>query len=365
MDYLFFDIEASEGRSMCSFGYVLTDENFNVLEKEDILINPEARFCTQARSKKKREEGKGITLAYPEKVFFRSPNFPKLYDKIKDIIEKENRMIVGFSHTNDVRYLCTACRRYKKPFYAYTFIDVQDVYREFGHVQNQISLEKIIAELGIDIEGYTLHKSSDDAEISMLVARAICEQKRITMHEMTEKYSRYVGETKNGEIKYNGIDSELAAVKKARNYCRGVVAAFANNRKMYYVKGSPLNNKKVCAGSALEKDEWVFALKLVECLASKGARYIGNVREADYYVVFGENEGEKGDRLYHIKQNMPNPKMKIIAKEELYSMMGMSEEDIAKFDLPKIDRLRTQTERYINKLLKGVDEDMRPKRTLS
>ena len=62
---------------------------------------------------------------------------------------------------------------------------------------------------------------------------------------------------------------------------------------------------------------------------------------------------------------MPNPKMKIITKEELYSMMGMSEEDIAKFDLPKIDRLRTQTERYINKLLKGVDEDMRPKRTLS
>ena len=55
LDYLFFDIEASEGRSMCSFGYVLTDENFNVLEKEDILINPEARFCTQARSKKKRE----------------------------------------------------------------------------------------------------------------------------------------------------------------------------------------------------------------------------------------------------------------------------------------------------------------------
>ena len=65
MQYLFFDIEASEGRSMCSFGYVLTDSSFNVIAKEDILINPEARFCTQAWNKKKREEGKGITFDVP------------------------------------------------------------------------------------------------------------------------------------------------------------------------------------------------------------------------------------------------------------------------------------------------------------
>ena len=83
MQYLFFDIEASEGRSMCSFGYVLTDSSFNVIAKEDILINPEARFCTQAWNKKKREEGKGITLAYPEKTFRKSPTFPQRYDKIK------------------------------------------------------------------------------------------------------------------------------------------------------------------------------------------------------------------------------------------------------------------------------------------
>lgn len=42
MRYLFFDIECSEGKSMCSFGYVLTDEKFRILEKDDILMNPEA-----------------------------------------------------------------------------------------------------------------------------------------------------------------------------------------------------------------------------------------------------------------------------------------------------------------------------------
>lgn len=359
MKYLFFDIEASEGRSMCSFGYVLTDETLNILEKEDILMNPEARFCTQAVGKKK-EEGRGITLAYPEKVFLKSPTFPKVYSKIKKLLETEETTIIGFSHTNDVRYLATACRRYKKPFFSYTFFDIQDVYREFGHVKNQISLEKIIAELGISVEGYTLHKSSDDAEISMLVAKAICERSDLNMQGLIKKYARYVGETHDGEIKYNGIDSERAAVKKARNICRGVVAAFANNRRINRVKGSVLNNKKICAGSPLEKDEWVFALKLIECLAQKGARYIGNVKEADYYVVFGENEGEDGDRLFYIKKNMPNAQLKIIKKGELYKMMGMTEEEISEFTNTKIERLRAQTERYINKILNNVDENIKP-----
>ena len=147
MEYLFFDIEASEGRSMCSFGYVLTDERFNILDKEDILMNPEARFCTQAYSRKNREEKRGITLAYPEKTFTKSPTFPKRYDRIKAMLEKPDRMIIGFSHVNDVRYLCVACRRYKKPFFSYRFFDVQDVYREYNGLRDQISLEKIAAEL--------------------------------------------------------------------------------------------------------------------------------------------------------------------------------------------------------------------------
>lgn len=359
MRYLFFDIEASEGRSMCSFGYVLADEDFRILKKEDILINPEAGFCTRAWSKKKREEGRGITLAYPEKVFRKSPTFPKVYEKIRDILEKDGQTIIGFSHANDVRYLCTACRRYKLPFFSYSFFDVQDVYREFGRISDQISLEKIIHELGVNIDGYTLHKSDDDAEISMLVAKAICEKTSLTLGGLIGRYSRYVGETHDGEIKYDGVDSERAAVKKARNACRGTVANFANNIKVAKTR-CPLNGKKICAGSKFEKDDWVFALKLVGCLAEKGARYVGNIREADYYVRFDETEGEKGDRLYYITHNLSDKGIKIIDKEELLALMGMTEQDVFDFTTPKIERLRTQTDRYVNKILKSVSDVYRP-----
>jgi hypothetical protein len=43
MDYIFFDIECANcfgGRGkICSFGYVITDENFNIRQKNDLIIN--------------------------------------------------------------------------------------------------------------------------------------------------------------------------------------------------------------------------------------------------------------------------------------------------------------------------------------
>lgn len=44
MKYLSFDIECCDGQHICEFGYVLIDEQFNVLERDCITINPEYKF---------------------------------------------------------------------------------------------------------------------------------------------------------------------------------------------------------------------------------------------------------------------------------------------------------------------------------
>ena len=48
MNYIFFDIECANCQNgqakICSFGYVITDESFTVLEKEDWIVNPKAPF---------------------------------------------------------------------------------------------------------------------------------------------------------------------------------------------------------------------------------------------------------------------------------------------------------------------------------
>ena len=52
MKYLFFDIECSNCHGgigkMCEFGYVLTDENFNIISQDDIPMSPGKEIGTDS-----------------------------------------------------------------------------------------------------------------------------------------------------------------------------------------------------------------------------------------------------------------------------------------------------------------------------
>lgn len=80
MNFLFFDIECanSYGKhfSICSFGYCITTENFKIIKKEDIVINPESKF-----EKRLLTKNSDCPLAYPEEFFKQQPNFDFYYKK--------------------------------------------------------------------------------------------------------------------------------------------------------------------------------------------------------------------------------------------------------------------------------------------
>ena len=65
MRYLFFDIECCNGRDICEFGYVITDTEFNVLEKKNFTINPENKFNLTGRS-----DGRDLELYYPYSTYY-------------------------------------------------------------------------------------------------------------------------------------------------------------------------------------------------------------------------------------------------------------------------------------------------------
>ena len=69
--YVFFDIECADGGkgSICSFGYVITDEHFHELESNDLVINPESKFRLAGRSKNPE-----ILFAYTEEEFRKAPD---------------------------------------------------------------------------------------------------------------------------------------------------------------------------------------------------------------------------------------------------------------------------------------------------
>ena len=194
MDYLFFDIECSEGKSICSFGYVLTDEFFCIKEKKDILINPQSYFHTGPWGKKAKDEG--ISLAYPVSEFKAQPPFPALYDMIKVLLKRKDTAIVTFSGDNDARFLNIACTRYHMPCFNYTFIDVQKIYQDVAEMKDPMSLEKLLAIFEIDTDGLVQHKSDDDAHITMLVTEALCRSTGKSLETLVGESQRAVYESK-------------------------------------------------------------------------------------------------------------------------------------------------------------------------
>ena len=258
MDYLFFDIECSEGKSICSFGYVLTDEFFCIKEKKDILINPQSYFHTGPWGKKAKDEG--ITLAYPVSEFKAQPPFPALYDMIKVLIKRKGTTIVTFSGDNDARFLNYACVRYHMPCFNYNFIDVQKIYQDIEGLKDQLSLEKMLTIFEIDIEDLVQHKSDDDAHITMLVTEALCKKTGKTLKELVALSDRSVCKSqtympkkkkqktssKNGKEKTEETPQNPAPKKPAvKKPTAKKPAGAKNTKKTTKPNTKKVNNKKV------------------------------------------------------------------------------------------------------------------------
>jgi DNA polymerase III epsilon subunit-like protein len=168
---------------MCSFGYVVVNEKFDLVEKQEILINPEMPF-------KLSRDGfdPNVKLAHSREEFCSAPVFPLVYDCVAKQFSAPNRKFLGHGVFNDKRFLRIACFDYQKPCPDFIAYDTQEIYRRFAKEKDARSLEKIAVALNVDIAKMELHKSCDDAQISMLAVKAICEKKNCTIDELLREY---------------------------------------------------------------------------------------------------------------------------------------------------------------------------------
>lgn len=208
MNYLFFDIECCNGKDICSFGYVLTDEEFNIIKKEDIVINPNKNFNLTDKKGNAR-----ITLAYSEDCFFKAQDFTYHYEYLKSILEDEKVIIVGHGVNNDINFLQIACLRYKLPFISFKVYNTQNLSKKIDIINNIKALNKIIKILEINVDGLFEHKSCDDAEMTMLVVKEICKRKECNVKDLIETY-----ELKPIDSTLREVSNSKKVVRTTRNY---------------------------------------------------------------------------------------------------------------------------------------------------
>lgn len=315
MKLLFFDIECAGVHKtyakICGFGYVLCDEKFNILEKEDILINPRGKFELTDRKGEK-----GIVLPYEYEEFKKQPAFPKIYFRIKELLQDEDTRVLGHAVLNDVKYLNLECRRFRLPALKYSFADSQLLFMSFKNdFSHQCGLEHIAEELGVD---FTPHRAVDDAYATMRIVEAMCKAHNCGYDELLKLLNFSNGKTENYNVMrpqsggFKKYKSDKRAVKEARSRAR--VIFYNNLTRKRYKKGGKLGGKLFNFSRAIE-DNIEISVSLVDKIYEQGGKYTQHVDECAVYV---RPENDITDRSKRAEKAGKN----IISLEELTELLN-------------------------------------------
>ena len=191
MRYLFFDIECADGnRAICEYGYVLTDEKFNVLRKRNILMDPECPFNLTGR-----EGQEDLVLTYPYSEYYKYYPFDDSYETIKNLMTQKDLLIFGHAVNNDIGFLFKDCNRYRLPLFDYTAYDIQKMLPVFDKQNKKYtSLENAFVDLvPLEIRSELKdHRACDDAMKTMLVFKAMVVDLEFTPKDLIESCPKSV-----------------------------------------------------------------------------------------------------------------------------------------------------------------------------
>ena len=287
MKYLSFDIECCDGAHICEFGYVLIDEQFNVLEKNCLTMNPEQEFKLTGRVHQS-----DIQLAFSEEVYRNSPTFDFYYEKIKQLLTMEDCQIVGFSMKDDADFLCTAYENYWKEPVPFEFLDMQKLYQGYSKMKGKSSLLNMAKQL--NVEDIHFHKSVDDAWAVVRALEEISKKEKLSLpstltllKEQTKNYQAEQARLRHiSRIEKLKSGNEKAQKEYIKNFIKKLSLAETKKDEFYF-------GKIVCISSKLQYEHFNEFLGVVERLYSFGATYIGKASVCDLFIDFGnENKDE-------------------------------------------------------------------------
>jgi DNA polymerase III epsilon subunit-like protein len=316
MKYLFFDIECAgvskNAAKICAFGYCLTDEKFNILQKEDILINPQSSFHLTDKS-----GSQGIVLPYAYSEFKKYPTFPELFPKIKALVEAKDTLVAGHATMNDVKYLNLESKRFSLPSFKFSFTDTQFLYmNRIGEFSRQFALGTIAQELGVE---FTPHRAVDDAYATMRIAQAMCLEEQVDFLGLLEKYGVKFGKIENYDvIKSSSVAlekhlEEVQRQKEERERLRVAFHDFVDREKRRRAKVGKLKGNRVCFSHTVVY-ELEIAKKLVSQVFAEGGFYSFHAEECHVYV---HPEGESGARI----KSAQNNKARLMTVEEFSAFL--------------------------------------------
>ncbi len=287
MSYVFFDIECAcvfkNVAKMCAFGYVVTDGDFNVLAREDILMNPRGKFHLTDRKGKE-----GLVLPYEYEDFKKYPTFPAAYRKIKALLEDKGNVVLGHATLNDVNYLNLETKRYKLPSFSFNWHDTQffwmNTEKTFGQ---QIGLGAMAEKLGVE---FTPHRAVDDAYATMRVCEALCRREGVNVEGLIARYRVRAGTLHHYEIRQpvsegqRAYYAEKSREREQHHRAHEEFYRFVNKYMHRRKKGGALEGKVYCFSRDVE-DDVPSSVRLVKAIFEGGGNYTSHPTSCTVYIA--------------------------------------------------------------------------------
>lgn len=279
MKYLFFDVEGANSYNyvskMCTFGYVIANENFEVESKIDVIMNPEAQFDRHIINENMN--------AYPLDTYPTRPPFSYFYNSIKKILENKDQYIIGWSINNDVRYIYDACKRYNLPQIEYKYFDLQQAYIKIFKLDSANSLEAACNKCDIVCEH--AHKSDEDAYYTMKLLQKLCESRQQTIEEFLHSFEECFSDVaKYAESAYT--DEEIEEKIQRRNTINYI--KFAKAKKQIF---DPfiIKDKIYAFTSDIIDQEKEQLKKYVQHICDAGGKCSVHIDECDFLICSPES----------------------------------------------------------------------------
>ena len=342
MRYLAFDIECCDGKHICEFGYVITDEKFNIINKSVITINPESKFNLVGRP-----GSRDLYLSFSEEQYYNSPIFTTYYDDIKNLLEYPEQIVVGHAIGNDADFLRTACKRYNLSSINFQFFDSQKAYSEYANIKKRVSLENAENEMSLE-KPEKLHKSDDDALLSLRLVQAMCQNLEINLTQLMELCPAACGSSRNHMIRYTGDSLKEMLLALESN-----PESLSNGKKEKCIKmfnesirpeggiiKSRLNGKKYCFSRSFEMENIRLVLILMQLMKNHDCSYNTRVTDNELYIATDtelSTPPEPHTRfIMALEKYNAEEEIEILTFQDLYKLLNITEDEVKKMHIPII-----------------------------
>lgn len=276
MKFLAFDIEAANGyqlSSICSIGIVIADEQFNIISRQNIWINPKTKYNLNGT-----RENVGIDLHLDKKLLQSSPDFKQAFDLIGGLLTDKQYFVFGHAVDADVRMLNAACVRYKLPCIEFEFADSQLLYKLYKGEKDVKSLHKIACDIGVE---FAEHNSEEDAYATMLTLKYLVDASGLTVNDLMEKYRIRMGSNYNFELtRPASLDGQVSK-KRITQVAWDKIKAYA---KTVEKTGNKYKDVAFCFSRSLELSDNETLYKAVEKVIKNGGRYATKLAKCKFYI---------------------------------------------------------------------------------